>query len=170
VRDHVVELARDAEPLVGHRATRFLLAFVLDPPALPEVLEVERTPLSSRMVIITDRTSNPPGSSETPLRPSIMIRRKTHRAQNIVAAIALLVIIVLVLLGRKSSDEPHDAAKDAPGESASLPAPPKAPAHKPAAKPTAAASTASTASAASAASTAPLVVESEPAEADASTD
>jgi hypothetical protein len=116
------------------------------------------------MVIITDRTSNPPGSSETPLRPSIMIRRKTHRAQNIVAAIALLVIIVLVLLGRKSSDEPHDAAKDAPGESSSPPAPPKAPAHKPAAKPTAAASTAS------AASTAPHVVESEPAEADASTD
>lgn len=91
----------------------------LDPPLLPDVLEVERTPLSSRMVIITERTSltPPPGTgSETPLRPSIMIRQKTHRAQNIVAAIALLVIIVLVLLGRRSSEEAKEAAREAAKE------------------------------------------------------
>ena len=106
-------------------------------PPLPDVLEVERTPLSSRMVIITERSSNPPPSgsgSETPLRPSIMIRQKTHRAQNIVAAIALLVIIVLVLLGRRSSDDSRDAAKDA-GVEAATAVVPKAPAHKPPARP-----------------------------------
>jgi eukaryotic-like serine/threonine-protein kinase len=104
-------------------------------PPLPDVLEVERTPLSSRMVIITERSSNPPGSSETPLRPSIMIRQKTHRAQNIVAAIALLVIIVLVLLGRRSRDDGDDAAKDAGSGAASVASPTKAPAHKPTARP-----------------------------------
>jgi eukaryotic-like serine/threonine-protein kinase len=111
-------------------------------PPLPDVLEVERTPLSSRMVIITERSSNPPPSgsgSETPLRPSIMIRQKTHRAQNIVAAIALLVIIVLVLLGRRSRDD-VDEAKDAGAEAPSVVPAPKHSAHKPAAKPSASAS------------------------------
>lgn len=110
-------------------------------PPLPDVLEVERTPLSSRMVIITERTSNPPQSgsgSETPLRPSIMIRQRTHRAQNIVAAIALLVIIALVLLGRRSTEEAREAARDAGVEAATTTsAPPKASAHKLAPKPAA---------------------------------
>lgn len=108
----------------------------LDPPLLPDVLEVERTPLSSRMVIITERTSltPPPGTgSETPLRPSILIRQRTHRAQNIVAAIALLVIIVLVLLGRRSNEQAKEeaAAKDAGAPSAIAPAPPPRAASKP---------------------------------------
>ncbi len=109
----------------------------LDPPLLPDVLEVERTPLSSRMVIITERTSltPPPGTgSETPLRPSIMIRQKTHRAQNIVAAIALLVIIILVLLGRRSSEEAKEAARQAAKEAGTESAAPVA-APRPAPKP-----------------------------------
>lgn len=117
----------------------------LDPPLLPDVLEVERTPLSSRMVIITERTSltPPPGTgSETPLRPSIMIRQRTHRAQNIVAAIALLVIVILVLLGRRSSEEAKEAArqaaKEAGTESAADPVPAPRPAPKPKAHATAA--------------------------------
>jgi serine/threonine-protein kinase len=84
----------------------------IDPPPLPEVLEVERSPLSSRMVIITERGSVPPGPGEA-ARPSILIRQRTHRSQNIVAAIALLVIVVLVLVGRRSSQQAKDAAADA---------------------------------------------------------
>jgi eukaryotic-like serine/threonine-protein kinase len=119
----------------------------IDAPVLPDVLEVERTPLSSRMVIITERTSSPPGSSETPLRPSIMIRQKTHRAQNIVAAIALLVIIVLVLLGRKSNDDVRDAAKDASADATPSAAAPPARPHKSAPKTSATPSAAAAAAA-----------------------
>jgi serine/threonine-protein kinase len=114
----------------------------LDPPLLPEVLEVERTPLSSRMVIITERTSltPPPGTgSETPLRPSIMIRQRTHRAQNIVAAIALLVIVVLVLLGRRSNEQAKlEAAKDAGVDPSVAPSAMPRPPSKPKAHPSAA--------------------------------
>jgi len=91
----------------------------LDPPLLPDVVEVERTPLSSRMVIITERSSNaPPSGGETP-RPSIMIRQKRNRSQNIAAGVALLVIIVLVIFGRRSADEAREAAKDAGAETPS---------------------------------------------------
>lgn len=70
------------------------------PPA--ELLELERTPLSSR-IAMTQRPSRPPGPAETPMA-SIFLRQRTNRVQNIVAGIALVVIIVLLLLGRKSHD------------------------------------------------------------------
>lgn len=76
-----------------------------------ERIEVERTPLSSRVALTeravrtaVERASLTP-YGETPARPSIMIRKKTHRIQNLIAAAALLVIIVLVVMGRRSDDE-----------------------------------------------------------------
>ncbi|MBX3191516.1 MAG: serine/threonine protein kinase [Labilithrix sp.] len=74
-----------------------------------EHIEIERTPLSSRVALaervarISDRPPvlTPYGES----RPSIMIRKKTHRLQNVVAAAALIVIVVLILMGRKQHDD-----------------------------------------------------------------
>ena len=74
-------------------------------------IEVERTPLSSRVALTeravrsaVERASLTP-YGDTAARPSIMIRKKTHRVQNLIAAAALLVIIVLVVVGRKTDDD-----------------------------------------------------------------
>ncbi|MBS2015247.1 MAG: serine/threonine protein kinase [Deltaproteobacteria bacterium] len=76
-----------------------------------ERIEVERTPLSSRVALTeravrsaVERASLTP-YGETPARPSVMIRKKTHRVQNLIAAAALLVIIGLVVMGRRSDEE-----------------------------------------------------------------
>ena len=69
----------------------------------PELLELERTPLSSR-VALTARPSRPPTATETPIA-SIFLRQRTNRVQNIMAGVALVVILVLLLLGRRSSEE-----------------------------------------------------------------
>lgn len=70
-------------------------------------IEVERTPLSSR-VAQAERAKREafdlgPRPSEPPnISPSIRQRRQTHRFQNVAAGIAIIVLIVLVLLGRRT--------------------------------------------------------------------
>jgi eukaryotic-like serine/threonine-protein kinase len=98
----------------------------------PSVLEVERTPLSSRAA---NRTSlidhlGPPGMTDTQ-RLSLYTRKRTHRFQNIAAGIALVVILVLVLMGRKTPP----AAEDPPAPSASAAKPKPRPPVKPAPTP-----------------------------------
>jgi len=80
-------------------------------PGLAGVLELERTPLSSRVALVQRAISEHPSgvSSETP-RPSIFLRKRTHRFQNIAAALALITIVVLVLLGRRTPPAANDAA------------------------------------------------------------
>jgi serine/threonine protein kinase len=76
---------------------------------IPGILELERTPLSSRVAIVQRAISEHPsssGSGETP-RPSIYLRKRAHRFQNIAAGIALIVILVLVLLGRRTPPTPN---------------------------------------------------------------
>jgi eukaryotic-like serine/threonine-protein kinase len=93
---------------------------------VPGLLEIERTPLSSRVAIV-ERAINEHatilvgnGASETP-RPSILLRRQTHRFQNIAAGIALVVIILLVLLGRRTpSTDSSASAASANAASASV--------------------------------------------------
>ena len=91
--------------------------------------EIERTPLSSRIALeraAARRTSDRPTPyGETPARPSILIRKRTHRFQNVIAAAALIVIIVLIVWGRKEqrdSASRDDAARAgaAAGASAAL--------------------------------------------------
>ena len=99
-------------------------------------LELERTPLSSRVSLERrTRTSDRPAAlltpyvttkrAETPItRPSIVIRKQTHRWQNLMAAAALIVIIILVMLGKKQHQrdveaqaqdvEPHGPSPAAP--------------------------------------------------------
>ena len=83
---------------------------------------LERTPLSSRVALEkARRSSDRPGPMLTPYgasrtetpRPSIIIRKQTHRWQNLIAASALLVILILVVLGKKQQQrdvEARDAA------------------------------------------------------------
>lgn len=93
----------------------------LDDAALvTELIEVERTPLSSRGALERAARSSyppPPAHGETPIRPSIMIRRETNKWQNYIAAIALLVIVILVVMGKKAND--GAARGDAASSSAS---------------------------------------------------
>ena len=95
---------------------------------VPGLIEIERTPLSSRVAIV-ERAINEhasvlvAASGETPPRPSILVRKRTHRFQNIAAGIALIVIIVLVLLGRRTPSTESGASASA-STSASAPPPP----------------------------------------------
>lgn len=91
-------------------------------------IELERTPLSSRVALerAARRSSSPPAAratpyGETPSRPSIIIRKQTNKWQNIIAAAALVVIIVLVVMGKKSNEgvSLQDAAKALASASAS---------------------------------------------------
>lgn len=123
-------------------------------PSVDDLLALERTPLSSRMALaekvarLSDRPK-PPG--ETPVRPSVLIRKRTHRFQNIVAAVSLLVILALLILGRKQGDgaaaSDADAASPSASASASTPTPrtapprPSASPRRPASTPAPAAST-----------------------------
>ena len=70
-----------------------------------ERIELERTPLSSRIALEraarrSDRPLLTP-YGETPARPSIIIRKQTHRLQNVAAAAALIVIVLLIVLGKR---------------------------------------------------------------------
>ena len=74
-----------------------------------ERIELERTPLSSRMSLEraarrSDRPLLTP-YGETPARPSIIIRKQTHRLQNVAAAAALIVILLLIVLGKRQQSE-----------------------------------------------------------------
>jgi serine/threonine protein kinase len=91
----------------------------------PKLIEMERTPLSSRMALVEKHTrmksDRPPPvimtNVDTPVRHSIMVRQKTQKLQNVVAGVALLVIVVLVLMGGHRTAE--DAARDAADAAAS---------------------------------------------------
>jgi serine/threonine protein kinase len=95
-------------------------------------VDLERTPLSSRIAVERARRSSdrpspmltPYGAtrSETPARPSIVIRKQTHRWQNLIAAAALIVIIVLVVLGRKQQQRDVDAKNAATASASAHPA------------------------------------------------
>jgi hypothetical protein len=89
---------------------------------VPEIV-LERTPLSSRVAIVERAMSEAggSGSGDTP-RPSIYLRGRTHRFQNIAAAIAVIVIIILVLLGRRTPPNTEEQAAGATSGSAPTPA------------------------------------------------
>jgi hypothetical protein len=68
-------------------------------------------------------------------RPSIYMRKRTHRFQNIAAGIALLVIIALVVIGRRSpapiAEDLQEVPSSATAPSAGAPRPPPKPAARP---------------------------------------
>jgi len=113
-------------------------------------IEIERTPLSSRVALSermalselaarSDRAILTPYGESTNTRPSIMIRRRTHRFQNVMAGGALVVIAALVLFGRRQraadvAATTHEPAKAAASISAALAASAH-PAHPPTSKP-----------------------------------
>jgi serine/threonine-protein kinase len=79
----------------------------------PGLLDLERTPLSSRAVhaerLLSEVVGGRPSESPTAI-PSLYHRKRTQRFQNIAAGIALIVIIVLVLMGRRSPQAVEDDA------------------------------------------------------------
>lgn len=86
--------------------------------AASDRIELERTPLSSRVALerAVRRTSDRPMLTpygETPARPSILIRKQTHRLQNVIAAAALIVIVALVFMGKKKQDDGGASLQDA---------------------------------------------------------
>jgi serine/threonine-protein kinase len=92
--------------------------------------DIERPPLSSRINVgRTKRTSERPTplltpyGGETPIRPSIVIRKQTHRWQNLVASLALGVIVVLVVIGKKRHQRHIDAQDSAKATLSSVPLP-----------------------------------------------
>lgn len=101
------------------------------------LIEIERTPLSSRLTLVEKAINDHAnavgtGSGETPLRPSILLRKRTHRFQNVAAGIALIVIIVLVLLGRRAPST-AESVESASASASAAPPPSSAPPamHKP---------------------------------------
>ncbi len=81
--------------------------------AASERIEVERSPLGSRLALerAARRSSYPSSATpyfETPIRPSIIVRKETKRWQNILAATALLVIVTLVAIGKKTRERVAD--------------------------------------------------------------
>jgi serine/threonine-protein kinase len=76
------------------------------PTPVPGLLELERTPLSSRASRVTLGEPGPVRTSlETP-RPSLFQRQRTQRFQNVAAGLALVVIVALILVGRKTPSPP----------------------------------------------------------------
>lgn len=80
------------------------------PRADVDAIEIERAPLSSRMAAAErakaklQSVSGPTSDLrvvETPSRASLAVRQRTERLQNILVAAALLVIVLLVVFGRK---------------------------------------------------------------------
>ncbi len=92
------ELGRAVVAAIDQRAVAALLE--------GDALLVERPPLSSR-VAFAARLSERPPQEPTPIRPSYFVRRRTHRLQNVAAACALLVIVSLVVFGRRQGDALH---------------------------------------------------------------
>ncbi len=92
---------------------------------------MERTPLSSR--VARERISQPPPApgEVPPALPSVYIRKRTQRSQNIAAGIALLVILGLVVFGRKEDEARRERAREAAAASASAAAAASAARHAP---------------------------------------
>jgi serine/threonine-protein kinase len=95
----------------------------LDDRGLPS-LKVERTPLSSRVALeraarVSERPLLTP-YGETP-RPSVFIRKQTHRFQNVIAAIALVVIVALVVMGKRQNESAALDATRAPASASAHP-------------------------------------------------
>jgi len=101
-------------PTATARARRGLSALITPlPPGIS--LEMERTPLSSRVATAQRvgaatapaEANGSSSSSSTPSgevnRPSIYLRKRTHRFQNIAVGVAIITIIILVLVGRRTS-------------------------------------------------------------------
>jgi serine/threonine-protein kinase len=84
----------------------------LFPPLLPKTSlmeSLERTPLSSRAA--RQKVDLPSGSGQFDTnRPSLIARKKTQRFQNVAAGAAVLVIITLVLIGRRKDGEDKGVA------------------------------------------------------------
>lgn len=82
----------------------------------PISVDLERVPLSSRSV--TGRSLSDQLLTDPLARPSILARKKTQRFQNIAAGLAVVVIIALAFLGRRSPSappaEPATASASAP--------------------------------------------------------
>ena len=70
----------------------------------PISLDMERVPLSSRSV--TGRSLSDQLLTDPLARPSILARKQTQRFQNIAAGLAVVVIIALAFLGRRSAPVP----------------------------------------------------------------
>jgi serine/threonine-protein kinase len=85
------------------------------PTPLP-VIEVERSPLSSRVAVVERAMSEHSSFAGEVSSPSIYLRRQRNRFQNIATAIALFVIVGLALLGRRAPSHSDAAA----GASASV--------------------------------------------------
>lgn len=100
----------------------------LEPPsdngvATGDRLELERRPLSSRIAMERAArravTPIPTPYGETPTLTPIVVRAETNRWQNILVALALVVIVTLVVVGKKSTAPASpEAAKGAPSASA----------------------------------------------------
>jgi serine/threonine-protein kinase len=83
--------------------------------------EIERSPTTRGV----EREGSLDLAPRESTRPSIMIRRQTHRLQNIFAAIGLLTIIVLVVIGRKNRDEGEVAKANASASASAMRPPPR---------------------------------------------
>ena len=116
---------------------------LLPPLITPTLMEqLERTPLSSRAAQ-RRQVDLPSSSGSGPFdtnRPSIIQRKKTQRFQNVAAGIAVIVIVTLVLIGRRKDgkegeDKGAAASASAPEPTVVLPKPTPHPKPKPSPKP-----------------------------------
>jgi serine/threonine-protein kinase len=85
----------------------------LFPPLLPRTSlmeSLERTPLSSRAAAARQKVDLPSAGQFDTNRPSLIARKKTQRFQNVAAGAAVLVIITLVLIGRRKDGEDRGVA------------------------------------------------------------
>ena len=105
--EEVAKVLENATPASGSSSRRppRLLSLLTPTPA---ILELERTPLSSRAAVrpavVVSPPANESGGFDTN-RPSIVARKQTQRFQNVAAALAVIVILVLVLVGRRTPSE-----------------------------------------------------------------
>lgn len=117
---------------LGEALARAIEPAGLGPLRVPERLSapppatLERTPLSSRVSLAARAagSSTPPPGEVPPAMPSVYIRKRTQRSQNIAAGIALLVIIGLIVFGRKEDEARRDRVRDAIASASATPLPP----------------------------------------------
>lgn len=123
-------LARAIEPAAGLGANLRVSERLSATPPAP----IERTPLTSRTALSSRASERPPSGEVPAALPSVIVRRQTQRSQNIAAGIALLVIIGLVVFGRKEDEarrereRANEAAASASAVGQERPAPSEKPA------------------------------------------